>query len=235
MAGAARAFLIDWGGLTPGAIEAIKWTALLIMIGGHANAILFDRQWAWPNEIGRAAFPLFALAFGYGLSRVSAERRARVHARALLRLLLVGAIAAPLTYYAFHRGDFRPLNIMFTFAAGFSMVWLLQRGGSYGVSLATAILLLAGSVVEFMWPGVLLIVAMWASFARPGLPAQALVLACLLALWPVNGNAFALLVYPLVYSIALVKPRLARQRWVFYVGYPLHLAVLLAVAHLLGI
>ena len=222
-----------WAGITPGAIEAVKWTALLLMVNGHANAILFDRQWAWPNEVGRAAFLAFAFAFGYALARVPAERRARVYPRVLARLLGVGLLSLPLTTTGFGHDAWLPINIMFTFAAGFAILWSLQCGGPYGIVVAALVFLLSGAMVEFMWPGVALVVAMYACFARPGMASQLAVLACLLALWPVNGNPYALLVYPLVCALALFRPSIPRLRWLFYVAYPLHLAILLALKHAL--
>lgn len=222
-----------WAGLSPGTVEVVKWVALLLMIGGHTNAVVFDRQWAWPNEIGRAAFPGFAFAFGYAISRVPDQRWPAVVRRVGLRLMGIGLLCVPLTHLAFRLESWWSLNIMFTFAAGLAMIWGIKRGDTVGWVVAGVVFMLSGVLVEFMWPGVLLVVAMWASFQRPGMATQCLLFACLLALWPVNGNPYALLLYPVVALVALSGATLPRLRWLFYVAYPLHLLVLLGIRQLL--
>lgn len=222
-----------WAGLEPGTVEVVKWAALVLMLIGHANLVLFDRQWAWPNEIGRAAFPAFAFCFGYAISRVSDERWPRVFRRVLVRLLVVGAICMPLTQAAF-RFDGLVLNIMFTFAAGLVMIWASRRRDAFAITTAAVVFQVAGAFVEFMWPGILLVLAMWASFAKPGFATQSFVFASLVAMWLVNGNPYALLLYPLVAAVVLSRQRLPRLRLLFYAFYPLHLIVLLGMRYAAG-
>lgn len=42
-------------------IELVKWVALLLMVGDHTNAYLAKYSIPYLYELGRIAFPLFAL------------------------------------------------------------------------------------------------------------------------------------------------------------------------------
>lgn len=218
--------------LSSGSLEALKWIALLAMLGDHVNSALFARQLPVLGELGRIAFPLFACVFGCNLARPDPEWR-RTYRRVLKRLLLFGLLSLPFSVLAFARYDLLPLNILFTFAIGLGLVWCVRRGDSIGAMLGSVLFLGGGLLVEFSWPGLVLVVAAWTCFAYPGVASHAFVLACVCALWFVNGNFYALLAYPVIAGIALLPVGLPRNRWLFYVFYPAHLAMLAALRHLL--
>ena len=112
--------------LPPGALEALKWIGLAAMLGDHVDKALFDDGLAALSEIGRIAFPLFALVFGYNLARPDGDW-ADTYRRVLRRLLLFGIIALPFSVLAFERWDLLPLNILFTLALGLGLVWCIRR------------------------------------------------------------------------------------------------------------
>ena len=216
-----------------GTLEAIKWLAVLLMLGDHVNSTLFERQLPVLSEAGRIAFPLFAYVFGCNLARADLHWPA-TYRRVATRLLLFGLLSVPFSVLAFLRYDLLPLNILFTFALGVGLVWCIRRNDVPAALLGSALFLLGGLVVEFSWPGMLLVVAVWACHAHPGIASQLFALACVCALWFVNGNFYALLAYPVGFAVAALRLDVPRYRWAFYVFYPAHLAVLGALRHVLA-
>lgn len=219
-------------GLATGSLEALKWIALLLMLGDHVDVVLFDKQLPFLRELGRIAFPLFACVFGCNLARHNPQWRT-TYRRVLRRLLLFGLLSLPFSVLAFRRWDLLPLNILFTFAIGLGLVWCIRRGDNVGALLGSLLFLGGGALVEFSWPGLVLVVAAWACFAYPGYASQAFALASTCALWFVNENFYALLAWPLIVGAHLLHVRLPRNRWLFYVFYPAHLALLAALRYLL--
>lgn len=222
-----------------GTLEALKWIGLAAMLGDHVNKALFADALPWLSEIGRIAFPLFALVFGYNLARVRQTGAPGAQApwqeayrRTLWRLLGFGVLAFPFSVLAFQRWDLLPVNILFTLAAGLGLVWCIRRNDIAGALVASVLFLGGGLLVEFNWPGLLLIVACWACFARPGLAAWLGALISLALLAAVNGNFHAMWAVPVAWIVSRCDVELPRNRWLFYAFYPAHLAVLAALRHL---
>lgn len=213
-----------------GTLEALKWIGLAAMLGDHVDKALFDDALPVLSEIGRIAFPLFALVFGYNLARDN-PRWQDTYRRVLRRLLLFGMLALPFSVLAFERWDLLPLNILFTLAVGLGLVWCIRRNDLPAALIASVLFLGGGVLVEFGWPGLLLIVGCWASFARPGPAAWFGAFASLALLYLVNVNFYALLAAPIAWAVARLDPDLPRRRWLFYVFYPAHLAVLAALKY----
>ncbi len=220
-----------------GTLEALKWIGLAAMLGDHVNKALFGDQLPALSEIGRIAFPLFALVFGCNLARDNTSGNQywpQTYRRVLRRLLLFGIVAMPFSVLAFQRWDLLPVNILFTLAVGLGLVWCIRRNDITGALLGSVLFLGGGLLVEFHWPGLLLIVACWACFARPGVAAWLGALASLLLVCVVNGNFYALLALPVAWLVSRFDIELPRNRWLFYVFYPAHLAVLAGLRYLNG-
>ena len=64
--------------LTNGGAEALKWLALLLMVGDHVNKYLFNGTLPVLFEAGRICAPLFALVFAWNLARPGVAARAHV-------------------------------------------------------------------------------------------------------------------------------------------------------------
>lgn len=221
-----------------GTLEALKWIGLAAMLGDHVNKALFADQLPALDEIGRIAFPLFALVFGYNLARDQASGAPthmqwnQTYRRSLWRLLLFGVLAFPFSVLAFERWDLLPVNILFTLAVGMGLVWCIRRNDLAGALIGSVLFLGGGLLVEFNWPGLLLIVACWASFARPGIAVWVGALVSLALLAAVNGNLHAMWAVPVAWIVSRFDVDLPRNRWLFYAFYPAHLAVLAALRHL---
>jgi hypothetical protein len=211
--------------VSSGAIEALKWLALLCMVVDHVNAALYGRELGvLADVVGRIALPLFACVFGFNLARPGADA-----GRALWRLLLAGAIALPAHAALFGVWGLWPLNILFTFALAAWVVIVLRAGHA---RLALASFVLGGALVEYWWPGVALVLATYAAARSPRLTVAdavavglALVGLCVL----VNGNAYALLAVPLALVVVHLAPHVPRLRGWFLWFYPAHLWVLALV------
>ena len=204
--------------------EAIKWVALVLMVGDHINAALFDREFPLISELARIVFPMFGFVFAHNLARFRIE-----WGRLLTRLLIVAAIAQPFHLIVF--GGWLPFNIMFTFAAAVAVL-MLARNRSFVAAGVT--LIGSGFFVDYAWPGILLIVSGYGLARAPlaRVPWLAIVTdsASLIGLDSVNQNLWALGAIPVLALIAWLIHRtgwqVPRLKWVFYLFYPLHLAVL---------
>lgn len=204
--------------------EAIKWVALVLMAGDHVNAALFDRALPVVSELARIVFPMFAFVFAHNLARFSIE-----WGRLLTRLLVVATIAQPFHVIVF--GGWMPFNIMFTFAAAV-LVLMFARARSFVAAGLT--LIVAGFFVDYAWPGILLIVSGYGLASAPlaRVPWLSIVTysASLIGLYLVNHNLWAIGAIPalalLAWTIDRTGWQVPRLKWLFYVFYPLHLAVL---------
>ena len=215
--------------LSNGAVESLKWLALLAMVVDHVNAVFFSRELGeLATVIGRLAMPLFSVVLGYNLARPGADL-----ARCLRRLLLFGALALPAHAYLFAQvGGWWPLNIMLTFAVAVGTLLLLERRDGWG---ALLVFVGGGGLVEYWWPGVGLVLVSY-GIARGGLtPWRLFALAWIVpGLCFVSGSPWALLAFPVIGLASLVAVPLPRLRWAFWWFYPAHLAALVVGAVLIG-
>jgi len=228
--------------LSDASLEWLKWIAVAAMLLDHVNWFLFagggapqHGTYPWMNDVGRLAFPLFALVFGVNLARIldSPDRNARA-SRMFVRLFVAGVIAQ-LAYWVL-RGYFWPLNVLATFAlaAAVAMLWQGECKSFARRAAAVGLFVVGGFLVEYWWIGAGLILA--ATLVRRGpFPLSALIfVALLIPLCLLNGNAYALAA--LVVAAALAGARWAPPRvpGLLHVVYAGHLWALVAVAALFG-
>jgi hypothetical protein len=198
--------------------ELLKWLALLSMTGDHVAKVVFGGYVPVVSELGRIAFPLFALVMACNLAQPGADL-----GKSIRRLSAWGLVAQPLHMLAF--GHWLPLNILLTFGLAAVAVHALANNRQL-------LLLVAGGLlpffVDYQWVGVALVMLGWIAFRHRTYWLLAFGFGGLC--W-VNGNGWALLAIPLALAAARVQWRLPRWRWAFYVYYVAHLAVLAAYAH----
>ncbi len=216
--------------LSTGALEALKWLALLAMAADHVNSFWLQGRVGALQATGRLAFPLFAFVLGYNLAR----HEPPVVPRLIGRLLLAGLVAQPffmwLTRSTWH------LNVLFTFALAAVLLAGWSRAASRPGQVAWGVAGLAGGFfVEFGWYGVALVVAAQQACRRQTRGALLALGAALLALtlWLVSASgpvAWAgMAAWPAVLLVRQWAPAWRRRPGVFYVFYPLHLALLAAL------
>lgn len=212
--------------VTSGTLEALKWLGLILMVGDHINARLFNGTIPVLFELGRLALPLFVVVLAYNLARPEARRNG-IYGRMLRRLAVFGTLAS-LPYMALGGLKFGwyPLNVLFTLVVIVSVTRLLDSDQFIARVAAGIVFIIGGGLVEFWWPAVLLGVATW-SYVKRSAPASALLalLGCA-ALGFVNDNQWAMLAVPLIALATKVDVPMPRWARLFYWFYPLHLAVL---------
>lgn len=209
-----------------GTLEALKWLALMLMTGDHINKYLFNGTLPLLYEIGRLAMPLFAFTLGYNLARPSTLERG-VYERTMTRLIVFGLAATPafIALNGLVAGGW-PLNVMFTLLAATATLYLIEKGGTGHKITAGAVFVIAGSLVEFLWPAMALCAAVWWYCKQPTWLALFLLLAATTALWFINSNLWALAALPILLGASRIDLRVPRLRWAFYAYYPLHLVAL---------
>ena len=202
-------------------IKIIAMTAMLI---DHIGVIIFP-QYTIFRIIGRIAFPLFAYQIGIGFSNTRSAKRY------LLRLFLFGAavqlfygIAAPFI-------DENPLNlnIFFTLSLGVAAILCYEKK-RYALLLCIIVFPMAAALVNVTFDygsyGVLLILGMYAtrdSFRKMALYTVLLTVAVCFV-WDYFTQLYCVAALLFIAKPLALKARIHSS--VFYIFYPLHLAVL---------
>jgi hypothetical protein len=206
-----------------GSLQLMKLVAVVLMTLDHINTHIWGGSSPLAFNLGRLAMPIFAVVFAFNLARPGALDR-HAFERLALRLIAFGMVAC-VPYMALN-GSW-PLNVLFTFLMALSVCLLLEREH---YRFAVFCFLIGGLLVEYLWFGIALVVAAWWYFKQP----TALRLASLVLVWAglviVNGSHSALLAIPLVGLLSRARVNLPRSRWVFYLYYPAHLALIVLVA-----
>lgn len=206
--------------MTSGGRELLKWLALVLMTGDHAVTVLGVGYVPVVSELGRVAFPLFALVMAFNLAQPDSDA-----AKSAQRLAAWGIAATPVVVLAF--GQLLPLNVLLTFAAAAACIWAIERR----YWLLVAILAVIAPVwLDYAWPGVWLVLAGWCWYRGQG-GRPWLVWACMGLLCAYNGNAWALLAIPAL-RLGYLNVPVPRTGKTFYGYYLAHLAALAAFASL---
>ena len=212
--------------VSDGAIEAVKWLALVLMTLDHVNKYLFAEKLPFIFECGRLTMPLFAFALAYNLARPGTMEKGG-YIRTMKRMMLSGLLATP----AFIGlggliAGWWPLNIMFALLIMTATTYLLDRGTINSYIIAILVFIIGGSSVEFWWPGITIGIAAWSYCKKPNLFSIIILIAALTAMRIINGNYWALAALPVALSACFVSLNVPRLKMIFYIYYPLHLSVL---------
>lgn len=215
-----------------GALEALKWFALVCMTVDHINTFVLGSTQPWLFNVGRLALPIFSFVLAYNLVRPLALEPSNFR-RLATRLALVALVATPphaaLAFQTW--GLAWPLNVLWALLASAWIVRWIDQGTRRSHGFAAITFVLAGSSVEFWWPALLLVIGPWmvlrGHMIGAGMLATGLGLA---GLNTINGNFWALAALLPIAAALYVGPALPRLRWAFYAYYPAHLAVLLLMS-----
>ena len=129
-----------------------------------SNKYLYAEKLPVIFQLGRVVMPMFGFVLAYNLARPDALARG-VHGRMMYRLTLMGLAASPMCIIL--NGMFVtasawwPLNILFMLLLVVSLTYLIDRGGAKCYALATALFILGGAFVEYLWMGVLCCLGAW--------------------------------------------------------------------------
>lgn len=203
-------------------LNAAKWLALVLMVIDHSNKYLLGGSVHWMYALGRVSMPLFAFTLGYNLARPGMLAQGG-YRRIALRLTVFGLLAtAP--FIVINKLSYGwPLNMMFTLLFAVITAWLLDTGRQVQSIAAWLVFAWAGALGEYWWPAIGMCLCVWAYQRKPSGELVIGFLACLLLLWFVNGNFWALASLPVLALLRYVPFALPRAQWTFYAIYPLHL------------
>jgi hypothetical protein len=219
--------------LSSGSLEALKWLALLLMTLDHLNKHLLHASVPELFAAGRLALPLFGFVLGYNLARHGALASGS-YSRTARRLAVFGSIATiPFIALGGLGWGWWPFNIMATLLVATLCARLIEVSGPARLVTAAALFIVGGALVEFWWPGLAVCLLAWAYCRRPAWLTLTLWIGTIASLYVINRNLWALAAVPLIFAAAQVKLTVPRSRLGFYVYYPVHLAVLWALARLL--
>lgn len=211
-----------------GSVEALKWLALLLMVGDHVNKYLFNGTLPLLFEVGRMAMPLFGMVLAYNLATYGTN--VDFFKRLMIRLFIIGVVSTP--FYIALGGvlyNWWPLNIFFTLLVATAVIYAIGLGTPMYRLFAVVIFLCGGALVEFLWPAVLIVIAAYYFCKRPSLITSSFVVISCALLTYTNGNCYALLAIPVAYVATTHNIQFSRFKWVFYTFYPAHLAVLMLI------
>lgn len=131
-----------------GALELVKWLAVVAMLVDHVDLILLDRSVPWMHEVGRFAMPAFATAFGLGIGRSRDPLRIAVRLVPWALAAQIGWFAA--TFVMADRGASLPaLNVLGVFSIAALVVGCVKAREWLPLPIAVcAILLMAVAVAD---------------------------------------------------------------------------------------
>lgn len=206
--------------MTSGGRELLKWLAVVLMTGDHVIKI-FDLGYVpVVSELGRVAFPVFALVMAYNLAEPGADI-----GKSVRRLATWAVIAQPVYVLAF--GLLLPLNVLASFALAASVVWAIRERRWWVVAAVAGPLPL---LVDYQWAGIAVVVAGYALRRLHCSPASICVqLLAIGLLCLYNGNGWALLALPVI-ALGHLPVKVPRTRWAFYGYYVGHLVLLSLLA-----
>lgn len=231
-----RPFSLPMLSLSSEAIETIKWLALFAMTLDHANKILLNTQFAWMYNLGRLAMPLFGFILAYNLARPNTLKD-HICRRVVMRMFIIGLAATPFYMAAFHHIGLGSLNIMFTLSLTICILCLIDRSMHsrntdsiiIARALAVALFILSSLFVEGQHIAVVYVLAAWAYCKMQKIWTLLIWILSTVSLVLINSNHWAVAAIPIVLIVSKVNLKLPRLKWVFYVYYPLHLAILIGI------
>ncbi len=221
--------------LPDGTLELLKWLAVVLMTIDHINKYLFAHSHPWMFYLGRLAMPIFTAVLAYNLARPQAYEKG-LYKRTFGRLMLFGLISTP-TYVAIGStfdDSLWPLNIMFLFAAIVVCLWLIELDDISTKVLMVVTFIVMGFLAEYLWFGIGFGIAVWYYSKRPSWTAAIFGVLFCATLNVFNNVYWSLLALPLLFLAPRIKLRVPRLRLAFYAYYPLHLAVLWGLQHVIG-
>jgi hypothetical protein len=212
--------------LSDGLIEVIKWIALLLMTADHYNKYIYNGTIPYVFEAGRLALPIFSIVFAYNLSRINIVTSG-AYKRILTRLFAIALISS-VPYIALGAVAFGwwPLNIIFTLLASGIAITIYESNSKFKIEIITTVVVLAGMVVEYMWPAITLTFCAYLFFKRPNIQLLGSWFISLFCLYFINGNFWAMLVIPIIILLPFIKLNFPRWQYAFYCYYPAHLIIL---------
>ena len=223
-----------------GTLEGVKWFALFLMTIAHIDKYLFNQALPYAFEASRLVLPLFCFILAYNLARPFSVESGR-YSRAMKHLLFFGVIAS--FFYIPLSGQLKgcfpasgllkgayPLNIMFLLFVAVGVIYLLDLRRGSRTFAAILLFFIGGAFVEFWWFGLFCCFAAWLYCKKPTFPRLSLWIFAISCLYVINCNFWALGSIPIIFLATKIKLNIPRYKYIFYIYYPAHLAVIFLIS-----
>ncbi len=231
--------------ISDGTLEGLKWFALIVMTLTHIDKYLCHQNLPGIFELGRIALPLFSFVLAYNLARPDSLKSGR-YLRTLKRLAFFGLVSS--LFYIPLSGQLKgcfpptgllkgayPLNIMFLLFVATGIFYLIDAGGRLRTFAAICLFIFGGLFVEFWWFGLAFCFCAWLYCKSPTLIRLSCWIAAAVLLYMVNRSFWAMAAIPVIFLAPRIQLNIPRIRYAFYIYYPAHLAVILAISLLLKV
>lgn len=222
--------------LTSSQQEFLKILAIVTMIASHI-AVVLSLDTVSMFFAGRVAFPLFAFLMIYNYINHTSNTP-----KYILRLFVLAVISEPI-YAATVGLDVDTVNILFTLTAGITIVYVLDyiinadtqlKKVAIGYFLL-AFFLTAGLFVDYIYLGLILIIAYWGwlRFPSPNTLGIAILVTLMLnypsGVLMMGGGLLSIVLIALSMHLSIKIKRV--NKWFYYSFYPIHLILLYLVAN----
>lgn len=236
----------------------LKLIAMITMTIDHMGVAMFP-QMGWMRIVGRIAFPIYAycIAAGCVFTKNPLKYALRIFALALISqpiyCLALNHVTvqmrAALENYSRLKGavlwymeSFSHPNILFTLLMGILLIWSLREKKYIAAGVITLVVLYFSNYLNYGWRGVLLMVLFYALIEYP---AASFCWVCAFMLWwgfsigqsyelfgmRFSSQTYAVLALPFIYLPT--KTNIKIPKWISYVFYPAHLAVIYYLAQIM--
>ncbi|KTC81508.1 TraX family protein [Legionella brunensis] len=210
--------------ISNGALEGLKWLAVISMTIDHFNRFFFNADVYAAYCAGRLAMPLFAFIFAYNLARPETLARG-IYFRVFKRLILFGILATPAYIAMRHLQHLWPLNIMFMLFIAAALFFLYEKGRNLNITLAVFLFFIGGAFVEYNWVGIIFCITCWFYCRNPSILALVSCFVSYVFIDYLNGNHWALASLPLIFIATKIELSIPRIPYFFYIYYPAHLTL----------
>jgi len=212
--------------IADGTIEALKWTALILMTLDHYNKYIYNGTIPGLTEAGRLALPFFSFVFAYNLARPRISNK-DVYQNVIKRLLLCALISTPVYIgLGVVRFGWWPLNILFSLLLAVVIIQLYESNSTAKWYFIAALFIIGGAVIEFMWPAIIITLSAWFYCQSKNPFALLMWFFGMISLFFINGNFYAILSFPFIFLLPKINIKFPRWKNAFYIYYPFHLSII---------
>lgn len=209
----------------------LKMIAIITMVIDHTGAVLYPYE-MWLRMIGRLSFPIFAFFIAEGFAHTKNVLKY------ILRMLLFAVITEPIFDYAFFGRLYMGYqNVMFTFLAALVGLYLMKKAKEFisdvfwGKIAGLVIIILAALAAQLLCTdygafGVMLVYIYYElreNFGEKHFLSTTVQLVCETDISRLSALSTVLL---MLYN----GKRGIRMKYLFYIFYPAHLAVLYMIS-----
>lgn len=209
--------------------EVLKLIACVTMLIDHVGAVFFPWEMGW-RIVGRLAFPIYCFLMAEGMARTRNVRKYGIR-------LAIGAVLAEVPFDLLFFGELTLAHqsVMVTLLIGYGMVLWMGRFPKFEMFAMFACAMLAELLAtDYGALGIFMIGLFVLTREMPVYRSaiQAVLLAVIT--WAFNGYWVQMFAVAAMIPIALYSGKKSGYskvvQWIFYLFYPVHLAILLLLS-----